>query len=78
MASPGPNYSLAAQYSAVDNMSNGYQVSPGGKSLYSVLPTPLVGGPTTPYFQNLGQALQAENGLVASLLSIHVDRAVPD
>jgi phospholipase C len=64
--SPGPNYSLAAQYSAVDNTANGYQVSPGAKSLYSVLPTPLVGGPTAPYFQNLGQALQAENGLSPS------------
>ena len=60
---PGPNFAIAHQNSAVDRMADHYQISPGGKSLYSVLPTPLAGGPTTPYFQGLGQALQAENGL---------------
>ena len=59
----GPNFALSNQYSAIDGTGGGYQVSPGGKTLYSVLPTPLAGGPTTPYFQSLGQALLAENGL---------------
>ena len=61
--SQGPNYALAGQYSAVDSLFNGFQISPGGKSIYSVLPTPLAGGPTTPYFNTIVQALQAENGL---------------
>ena len=60
---PGPNFAVAHQNSAVDTFAQGYEMSPGGKSLYSVLPTPLVGGPTTPYFQTLEQAMEAENGL---------------
>jgi phospholipase C len=62
---PGPNFGTGYQYSAVDG-SGGYQISPGGKSLYPVLPTPLVGGPKTAPFQSLGQAMQAENGLPLS------------
>jgi len=61
--SPGPNYGLAVQYSAKDKKKDKYQVSPGGKSLYSNLPVPLAGGPTTPYFQTIEQAKAAENGL---------------
>ena len=60
---PGPNFSLATQDSAVDKYHDGYQISPGGKSPYSILPTPLVGGPETPFFTNLQQAELAENGL---------------
>ena len=33
-----------------------YQISPGSKFALSVLPTPLVGGPTTPFFSNVGTA----------------------
>jgi phospholipase C len=60
---PGPNFVITNQSSAVDRITERYQISPGSKLPYSVLPTPLAGGPTTPYFQTLGQALQAENGL---------------
>src|SRR5664279_3194188 len=60
---PGTNFAIAHQNSAVDKIQDFYQISPGGKSLYSVLPTPLAGGPTTPYFQTLNGAMQAENGL---------------
>ena len=60
---PGPNFSVASQDSALDRLADRYQISPGGKALYSVLPTPLVGGPTNPPFSNLQQAEQAENGL---------------
>ncbi|MGI8772178.1 MAG: alkaline phosphatase family protein, partial [Acidobacteriaceae bacterium] len=42
---PGPNYSLARQYIAADTSHDGYQVSPMDKSVYSVLPPPLAGGP---------------------------------
>ena len=51
---PGPNFGQALQFSAVDNNSEGFQVSPGGLSLYPSLPTPLVGGPTTPLVPDCG------------------------
>jgi phospholipase C len=38
--SPGPNFSRAVQYSAVDTHSDKYQVSPMDKSLYETLPPP--------------------------------------
>ena len=46
--SQGPNYSLSAQYSAVDSTT--YAISPGGKTLYTNIPPVVAGGPTTPYF----------------------------
>jgi phospholipase C len=58
---PGPNYSKAHQYSAVDTVK--FEESPSVKSLYSVLPAPLVGGPTTPFVPNLAVAKAVENGL---------------
>jgi phospholipase C len=60
---PGPNFSLSDQNSAVNRIADRYQISPSGKSLYSVLPTPLVGGPTTPYFSTIQEAMLAESGL---------------
>jgi phospholipase C len=48
---PGPNYSLSAQFSAVDGTSAGtssYAISPQSKSIYSTLPPALAGGPTAP------------------------------
>jgi phospholipase C len=45
---PGPNYSLSAQFSAVDGTSAGtstYAISPQSKSIYSTLPPALAGGP---------------------------------
>ena len=52
--SPGPNYSLSAQYSAVDDTT--FSISPGGKSLYTNIPPVVAGGPTTPYFPTLASA----------------------
>jgi phospholipase C len=60
---PGANFAASGQDSAVDRISDHYQLSPGGKSPYSVLPTPLVGGPTNPFFTTLQQAQETENGL---------------
>ena len=60
---PGPNYSLAAQSSAVDTNADGWEISPTNKSLYSKLPTPLAGGPTTPFIPSLAIAKAVENGL---------------
>jgi len=42
---PGPNYSMAAQYSADVTNSANYQPSPANKTLYSPMPAPLAGGP---------------------------------
>jgi phospholipase C len=44
---PGPNYSLSAQYSALDSTTSGtgtFSNSPQSKSLYGVLPPALAGG----------------------------------
>jgi phospholipase C len=40
---PGPNYALSAQYSAVDS-SGAFSIAPQSKTLYSSIPTPLAGG----------------------------------
>ena len=63
---PGPNYALATQFSAVDAASYGYSVSPMSKSVYSLLPTPLAGGATKPLFSTVAAAQAAETGLSAS------------
>jgi phospholipase C len=59
----GPNYSLAAQYSAEDTATDLYQLSPGGKALYPTLPVPLAGGPAVPYVPTLAEAEAVETGL---------------
>jgi phospholipase C len=60
---PGPNFSLARQYSAKDTHADKYQISPMSKSIYPVLPEPLAGGPTSPFVPNLAIAKAVENGL---------------
>src|ERR1700686_1012989 len=64
---PGPNFALSLQYSAVDTHKDGYQINPMDKSLYSVLPSPLTGGPSDVCKNNgictLAQAQASENGL---------------
>jgi phospholipase C len=62
---PGPNFWLATQKSAVDSAPNEYDLSPGGKQTYKVLPPALAGGPTTPFVDNDTDAAAAENGLPA-------------
>ena len=47
---PGPNYSLSAQFSALDSTASGngeFSNSPQSKSIYSTLPPALAGGPET-------------------------------
>src|ERR1022692_926463 len=58
---PGPNYSRAHQYSADATNSSEYQLSPANKSLFSPLPAPLNGGPTTPYIGTLSEATASED-----------------
>ena len=58
---PGPNFSLAAQNSAVD--SDYWENHPSDKTAYSVLPPVLAGGYTTPPFPDVATAMQYENGL---------------
>ena len=66
---PGPNFALALQYSAVDTHEDKYQINPMDKSLYPVLPAPLTGGPTNVCKNNgvctLAEAQASENGLAS-------------
>jgi phospholipase C len=67
---PGPNYSLSAQFSALDNTASGgtFSNSPQSKSIYSTLPPALAGGPEAPSatsapFTTLKVAKLADTGL---------------
>lgn len=60
--SPGRNFSLGAQSSALDDSSDGFQLSPGHKVRYSTLPPVLAGGGPPP-FPDVSTAKQFENGL---------------
>jgi phospholipase C len=69
---PGPNYSLSAQFSALDNTASGgtFSISPQSKSIYSTLPPALAGGPettsaTSAPFATLKVAKLADTGLAA-------------
>ncbi len=80
--SPGPNFGLGAQFSAVDSnppatsppladpLPAGWQASPGDKTLYTFLPPPGVGGPTTPFISSVAEAGAVENGLEAEDLPL--------
>jgi phospholipase C len=62
---PGPNYSLSAQYSAVDSTTVGsgtYSISPPEKTIYTNDPPAVAGGPTTPYFSSVAEAKAEEPG----------------
>jgi phospholipase C len=62
---PGPNYSLSAQYSAVDSPTVGagtYAISPPEKTLYGSIPPVVAGGPTNPYVPTLALAKLIEPG----------------
>ena len=70
---PGPNYSLSAQFSALDSTTSGngiYDIDPQSKSIYSTLPPALAGGPEAPTvsgpapFTTLKVAKLADYGLV--------------
>jgi phospholipase C len=68
---PGPNYSLSAQFSALDTTTSGgvYEIDPQSKSIYSTLPPALAGGPEAPTvagpapFTTLKVAKLADQGL---------------
>ena len=60
---PGPNFSLAAQSSAIDTNADGYQMSPSSNTRYSVLPPVLAGGYPTAPFPSVAAAKAVENGL---------------
>ncbi|MGA9039539.1 MAG: alkaline phosphatase family protein [Terriglobales bacterium] len=61
---PGPNYSLSAQYSAVD--SDTFSISPGEKTVYANVPPVVAGGPTNPYIPTLALAKEIEPGTLAN------------
>ncbi len=72
---PGPNFALAGQSSAIDSspaqdqlpLNNAqpttFQVGPGDKSAYTKLPEPGLGGPETPFVPTVAEATAVENGL---------------
>jgi phospholipase C len=60
---PGPNFSLASQSSAVDSSTDGFQMSPSSNVTYSVLPPVLAGGYSTAPFPDVPTAKFFENGL---------------
>jgi phospholipase C len=65
---PGPNFQKFSQSAAKDQAPDAFLLSPGKADFQgSVLPAPLVGGPTDSYVKNdsLSLAKQSENGLPA-------------
>jgi phospholipase C len=62
---PGPLFALALQKTAVDSAPSRYELSPGSKKPYKVLPPALAGGPTTPFIATDAEAAAVENGLPA-------------
>ncbi len=58
---PGPNFALAVQKSAVDSVPSSFELSPGSKAPYSALPPVLAGGPKTPLVSSLSAAGTAES-----------------
>jgi phospholipase C len=60
---PGPNFPIAAQSSAVDSKPDTYLLNPPENVTYSVLPPVLAGGYTTPPFPSVAAAKAVENGL---------------
>jgi phospholipase C len=60
---PGPNFSLGSQSSAMDTNADGYQISPPDNVPYSILPPALAGGYITPPFPSVAAAKAVENGL---------------
>jgi len=60
---PGPNFALAAQSSAIDGSDDSFRLSPSGNTRYSVLPPALAGGYTTAPFPDVATARAFENGL---------------
>ena len=60
---PGPNFSMAAQSTAMDESSDGYQINPSNNTPYSVLPPVLAGGYTTPPFRDVKTAKLYEKAL---------------
>ena len=62
---PGPNYALSAQYSAVNATNVGagtFSINPGQKTLYTNIPPVVAGGPTDPYIPTLAIAKEIEPG----------------
>jgi phospholipase C len=59
---PGPNYSLSAQYSAVD--SDTFSISPDQKTIYADIPPVVAGGPTTPFLPSIALAKKIEPGML--------------
>jgi len=60
---PGPHFDLAVQKKAIDKAPRPYELSPGSKSPYKVLPPALAGGPKVPFVSTVAEAMAIETGL---------------
>jgi phospholipase C len=60
---PGREFDRSIQKSAVDTAADGYRLNPPHQRTYATLPTPLAGGPTTPYISDPAVAAAVEYGL---------------
>ncbi len=60
---PGPHFDLAVQKKAIDKAPRPYELSPGSKSPYKVLPPALAGGPKVPFVSSIAEAMAIETGL---------------
>jgi phospholipase C len=76
---PGPNFSIAAQYTADADNPNRFELSPSGKKLYTVLPAPNTGFVATaasdtspPPFATLAAAQAAEGAALEPQDLVHL------
>jgi phospholipase C len=68
---PGPNYSLSAQYSAIDSTTVGagtYAISPPEKTIYTNIPPVVAGGPAVPVIVTGAQELNIPPLTLAKLI----------
>src|SRR6202521_966380 len=63
---PGPNFPLAYQSSAVDSKPETFLMNPSSNVTYPVLPPVLAGGYSTAPFPDVATAMHFENGLPKS------------
>src|SRR5579864_150484 len=77
--SPGPNFALAAQYTASATDPKRFEMAPGGKQPYTVLPAPNTGNTTSapsdtnpPPFATLAAAQAAEGAMMEPWDLVHL------
>ena len=69
---PGPNYFFASQFSAVDT--DKFQISPGERTLFSNLPTPLAGWANRALLRDGSRGQESADRIPCQLLQIYDHR----